>query len=823
MTKESETITTELPPPKKPRTDDDALAAFGFVVGEDPTRLPKKDVEPESSVAVAIETSTEAVVTCVTRSLIDNANLVVQSDDGQRLIEQIENPNVKAEENDENENGDINNEDDDEDEDLFGGGDDGAGSGVAETENKSTVTESQTNDILREEGGEQNEAEPPNRAEAKTEEYNLKIPRKSESLPDREPPIPRKSSSNGGATLQGQPSMNTYPSDAAGKTPGFKYGLPDGVFVPASIVRSRLLEAEMASGTSKLMDTLKSLPVNLINDALTEYDDAVDIKGSSSIRNHGAYLYGVVKRYVGVHVRAMAGEGTGILPMGDEGLTTVVQKRLEQLVSSGFCTDQEMNEKIKSKIRMLAEKDALFALDELSSVPRSSIRNFGSYFMGIINRYMRGDNSSHSGAGNISSGSSNQHLPVKRDRFHRDNSSHPVPNSSSFRPRDDRGFVSSNTRFDATSVPPAPPYHTRQQPRQNQQQPMAGMNYQQTSMGSPTQSNRLPQSHVIPGPPGPSSFQPQQRPPPSYMQIQQQYMQQPGYNPQQGIQSNAGMFQPSIQPSMMGAQQQQYSSQQQYNNPNLGNQQPHLSFMQQQQQPSSLSAQQVPMYAQGQMLQQVGWNQQQSSAPPISVDILGLADKAASAVQAFQQQRYPQQQAPQQQMVMSQYGISSMGSTQPVSSFTPQQPQQYMQPQQPLSFRQDMSGQSVATQNRGSAPISQYASGGRRRTTAKLSDLPPSVQYAIQVVPCFCLSLMRLFTVSQLTDWCSFFVQNLVATGAVESIPDEGIMGMIFDLPEPLALASIQKFVSIDKSSMRNKTAYLAGVLRRELEKIHRR
>jgi hypothetical protein len=48
-------------------------------------------------------------------------------------------------------------------------------------------------------------------------------------------------------------------------------------------------------------------------------------------------------------------------------------------------------------------------------------------------------------------------------------------------------------------------------------------------------------------------------------------------------------------------------------------------------------------------------------------------------------------------------------------------------------------------------------------------------------------------------------------------------MGMIFDLPEPLALASIQKFVSIDKSSMRNKTAYLAGVLRRELEKIHRR
>lgn len=48
-------------------------------------------------------------------------------------------------------------------------------------------------------------------------------------------------------------------------------------------------------------------------------------------------------------------------------------------------------------------------------------------------------------------------------------------------------------------------------------------------------------------------------------------------------------------------------------------------------------------------------------------------------------------------------------------------------------------------------------------------------------------------------------------------------MGMIYDLPEGLALSSIQKFATIDKSSMRNRIAYLAGVLRRELEKINRR
>jgi Heterogeneous nuclear ribonucleoprotein Q acidic domain len=52
---------------------------------------------------------------------------------------------------------------------------------------------------------------------------------------------------------------------------------------------------------------------------------------------------------------------------------------------------------------------------------------------------------------------------------------------------------------------------------------------------------------------------------------------------------------------------------------------------------------------------------------------------------------------------------------------------------------------------------------------------------------------------------------------------DGGMLGMIKDLPEPLALAALQKFSSCDKQTMRNKTAYLAGVLRRELERINRR
>lgn len=167
---------------------------------------------------------------------------------------------------------------------------------------------------------------------------------------------------------------------------GTQYGLPEGVIIPTA-VQPNLLQG-------RLLDTLQSLPMPLINDALAEYDDAVQIKGNS-IRNHGAYLYGVIKRYVEVQDRAARGEGQGIMPMGQD-LTPPVNIRLQKLVDDKFCTQQEMNDKVKSKIRMLSDVDAMFAIDELQSVERRQIRNFGSYFMGILNRYMRGD----SGPGN---------------------------------------------------------------------------------------------------------------------------------------------------------------------------------------------------------------------------------------------------------------------------------------------------------------------------------------------------------------------------------------------------------------------------------------
>ena len=59
-------------------------------------------------------------------------------------------------------------------------------------------------------------------------------------------------------------------------------------------------------------------------------------------------------------------------------------------MDSGFCTQMELDQKVISKLKMLSEHDALLAIDEIAGVERPTIRNFPSYFMGILNRYMRG-------------------------------------------------------------------------------------------------------------------------------------------------------------------------------------------------------------------------------------------------------------------------------------------------------------------------------------------------------------------------------------------------------------------------------------------------
>lgn len=101
-----------------------------------------------------------------------------------------------------------------------------------------------------------------------------------------------------------------------------------------------------------------------------------------------AYFFGVLKRYRNLHQRSLADKN--VIPQGDK-LTERVLTRLDLLVQSGYCTAEELDMKVKTKLKMLPESDALNAIDEINAVPRAEIRNFGSYFMGILNRYMRGE------------------------------------------------------------------------------------------------------------------------------------------------------------------------------------------------------------------------------------------------------------------------------------------------------------------------------------------------------------------------------------------------------------------------------------------------
>ena len=75
--------------------------------------------------------------------------------------------------------------------------------------------------------------------------------------------------------------------------------LPDGVQLPPSVT------PQMIDG--RLRRTFLDLTPSQMREVLQEYDDAVREKGAS-IRNHAAYLFGVVKRYKSLHDRSLMGD-----------------------------------------------------------------------------------------------------------------------------------------------------------------------------------------------------------------------------------------------------------------------------------------------------------------------------------------------------------------------------------------------------------------------------------------------------------------------------------------------------------------------------------
>jgi Heterogeneous nuclear ribonucleoprotein Q acidic domain len=464
---------------------------------------------------------------------------------------------------------------------------------------------------------------------------------------------------------------------------GAKYGLPHGVKIPQSVEDKGLLHG-------KIVEALRKIPVELMNEALTEYDDAVQIKGES-IRNHAAYLFGVIKRYVDVQ------ETRGVALI-QPSLAPAVQRALDGLVRRGYCTKEEMDEKVRGKIRMLSERDALIALDELSSVERSQIRNFGSYLMGIIVKKHRhstgGGGSNIGGGGNGNSGhgrSSNRldsrssHHDSGNDRNYRGSS-----NKESYgrydreRSRDRSDDRSRNDRRnddyrhgdrDQTAYGPSQsnqgylrqPLMGGTMQGQPQQMPTSMSHFSQQQQQSPyvnqygpsvthQQSQQfVPQMGSMPA----QISQHNQSYPPQNLGHPPQNQNYPPQHRPGPEQPHQSLVQPLLGPGQV-MMQQPYSQHQQA--PFMQNQ-PAIQMMNQtpQQQPPYMQRNQMPgpqltrgpdSYGSSQP-SSGGWQQQQQMAGPLHgshhgqgqgpsswqqpqqqpLDILGLADKAASAVQ----------------------------------------------------------------------------------------------------------------------------------------------------------------------------------------------
>lgn len=319
-------------------------------------------------------------------------------------------------------------------------------------------------------------------------------------------------------------------------------------------------------------------------------------------------------------------------------------------------------------------------------------------------------------------------------------------------------------------VPPPPPrsnpmgvpgmnnnYQQQQQqympPHQNQPMGAQPGGYQQ-SIPLVQQQQQFVSPHGIPNPsyPGQPQTNPQQNFPQPTSMMNQQYGNQPQQPPMMLNQQPPMMNQQTSRPATGGNLQTPQSSY-------MGNQmQPSMGNFQQQQNPAMMNApspqnqhlsyqQQQPMMGvqqQQQQQQQPLQGSYQGGGPPnvggwpqsqTPVDILGLADKAASAVQALAagQNKYQvaPPYAPSAPVNMSSSSLSSYGmpQQQPPPSVNPYGNQGSMNANQ-YDLRQP-SGPPQPPQNyQNQQPQNNQR---RARTTAALEDLPINVQYAIQV------------------------------------------------------------------------------------------
>jgi len=504
-----------------------------------------------------------------------------------------------------------------------------------------------------------------------------------------------------------------------------------------------------------------------------------------------AYFFGVLKRYRSLHQRSATDKAA--IAQGEK-LTDQVLARLDLLVQSGYCTAEELDMKVKSKLKMLPESDALNAIDEINAVPRTEIRNFGSYFMGILNRYMRGKdfvvafsfhfqsefyklrtlfcsrtylgerpNQQRGGGNKINQnqrfgqmqmmhgqheigmidprfahyGRTGSNSHYERDDREKRSRQHDGDDRKGNRygRSDDRDRRHRRRRSKSRSYSSSRSRSTSSEYRRRRSRSRSRDRSRRHRDSRRSSSHRDSNKHTAPYGMG-GMLQPPPPPPPRRPNVPMQMGQQiPGLLPGHVPQMMPGAMQQPMQPHQqigMGHQGQYFHQ------PQLAQQQPVYSNnnVSQQVQNMNNAALGQALMPQGMMgMQSQGRISQNHGQVPL--DILALADKASQA-------------------------LSSVQGSVPAPMANPNFPPPPMQ-----SFQQNI--------------------------FASEQDLSTLVQYALQ---------------------------NLRTTGHIEQQLDGKICSMLKRLPEHAALQALGTFSSCDVSKMRSKGGYLAGILKKELVKL---
>ena len=529
--------------------------------------------------------------------------------------------------------------------------------------------------------------------------------------------------------------------------------------LPPGVIIPPTLNPTPFVSSPKAMELLMSLTPQQMTEALAELDQAINSKGASNIRSLTGYSIGVFKRYHNVNSKQRKNGD----PVMTDGLTPVVRVSLQKMVDNGYCTKAEVSDpKIDQKLRMLSEHDALLAIDELVSVPRNTIRNFVNYFAGILNRYQRSAGGGSNSSGRHGRSDRRRRSPSPddrrgyRSRRHRSYSRSPSPYSRR-RSRRDRSRSRSRERYDRrSSRSPSPSY--RREGRSSR--------YDNSSR---SQTNLQPQIMQVPQPQTMAA-------PMGYQNQQMQQMTVPPPPPPRNIPITTNMLPVPGQPAPTSQVQLQSSWDGQSWNPTIL-QAP------QQQQPYQLpqsGASAFPNSVSNPITQNPGQvSTTPAPAPVVGLDLVGLAEKAAAALLEIPKTN-PTDPRANFQSTTSRADPRSK-DPRAIPSQQPSQSYSLPPPGQP-SYSTKSQTQSVFT----------GSSGQGNDIHVTVSSLPPTVQFAIQ---------------------------NLRASGLLDKELGSNACRWLKQLPEPQALQSLERFSSCDVNTMKNKEAYLCGLLRREVEK----